>query len=70
MLNNQSKIQLKLFQRKQLKTAESTSDFICHKVAIKLQKLQKYHHKSFQRHLNMKQIRKERYISLEQRQQI
>ena len=41
MLTNQSKIQLKLFQRKQLKIAESTSDLICHKVAIKITKASK-----------------------------
>ena len=41
MLTNQSKIQLKLFQRKQLKTAESTSDLTCHKVAIKITKAPK-----------------------------
>ena len=30
---------------------------------LKLEKSQKYHHKILQRHLKMKQIRKERYIS-------
>ena len=65
MLNNQSEIQLKLFQKEQLKKQQNQQViWFAIKLPLKLQKLQKYYHKTFQRHLKMKQIRKKKiYIS-------
>ena len=71
MPSNHTKIQLKLFQKEQLKKQQNQQVFwFVIKLPLKLQKLQKYYHKTFQRHLKMKQIRKKRDMSSEERQQI
>ena len=74
MLNNLPQIRLKLLQKKAIqKTAEATSDLITNKIANRITKVSK----SFQPNNSEtvtnehdKEIPIERYISLEERQEI